>query len=88
MAQIALRKTGQESQATNPEAAEVLTNNVYMDDICVSVDTVEKAQELSNDIDSVLSKGGFSVKGWISNKDMPKGNEMEKNSDVTEVFEG
>ena len=65
MAQIALRKTAQESQATYPDAVEVLTNNVYTDDICDSVDTVEKAQGLSNDIDSVLAKGGFSVKGWI-----------------------
>ena len=69
MAQIALRKTAQERQATNPDAAEVLTNNVSMDNICDSVDTVGKAQELSNDIDSVLAKGRFSVKGWISNKD-------------------
>lgn len=37
-------KTAQESQATYPDAAEVLTNNVYMDDICDPVDTVEKAQ--------------------------------------------
>ena len=88
MAQIALRKTAQESQATNPDAAEVLTNNVYMDDICDSVDTVEKAQGLSNDIDIVLAKGGFSIKGWISNKDMSKGNRKEKISGVTEVFEG
>ena len=88
MAQIALRKTAQESQTTYPDAVEVLTNNVYTDDICDSVDTVEKAQGLSNDIDSVLAKGGFSVKGWISNKDMSKGNEKEKISDVTEVFEG
>ena len=45
-------------------------------------------QGLSNDIDSVLAKGDFSAKGWISNKDMSKGNEKEKISDVTEVFEG
>ena len=88
MAQIALRKTAQESQTTYPDAVEVLTNNVYTDDICDSVDTVEKAQGLSNDIDSVLAKGGFSVKGWISNKDMSKGNEKEKISDVTQVFKG
>ena len=56
-----------------------------MDDIC---DPVGKAQGLSNEIDSVLAKGGFSVKGWILNKDMSKGNEKEKISDVTEVFEG
>ena len=88
MAQIDLRKTAQESRATNPDAAEVLTNNVYMDDICDSVNTVEKAQGLSNDNDSVLAKRGFSVKGWIWNKDMSKGNEKEKISDLTEVFEG
>ena len=88
MAQIDLRKTAQESRATNPDAAEVLANNVYMDDICDFVNTVEKAQGLSDDNDSVLAKGGFSVKGWIWNKDMSKGNEKEKISDVTEVFEG
>ena len=52
MAQIALCKTVQESQATYQDVAEVLTNKVYMDDIC---DPVEKAQGLSNDIDSVLA---------------------------------
>ena len=45
-------------------------------------------QGLSNDIDSVLAKGDFSAKGWISNKDMSKGNEKEKISDVTQVFKG
>ena len=84
MAQTAIRKTAQESQATNPDVAEVLTNNVYMDDICDSVDTIEEAQRLNQDIDSVLAKGGFSTKGWISNKDLTK-NKMEI-SDVTEVF--
>ena len=45
-------------------------------------------QGLSNDIDSVLAKGDFSATGWISNKDMSKGNEKEKISDVTQVFKG
>lgn len=43
MAQKALRKIAQESKVTNPEAAEVLTKNVYMDDICDSLDTNETA---------------------------------------------
>ena len=88
MAQIALCKRAQERQATNPDTAKVLTNNVSMDDICDSADTVEKAQGLSNEIDSVLAKGRFSVKDWTSNKDMSKGNEEEKILDVTDVFEG
>ena len=36
MAQIALCKTVQESQATNPDVAKVLTNKVYMDRIFVA----------------------------------------------------
>lgn len=39
MAQITLRKTASENKAGYPEAAEVLTNNTHMDDICESVNT-------------------------------------------------
>lgn len=49
MAQIAHRKTTPEAQATNPKAMDVLTNNVYMDDICDSVNTMREAQGLSNE---------------------------------------
>lgn len=64
MAQIALRKTAQEGQATKPNAVDVLTNNVYMDDIRDSVNTIKEAQGLSNESTafwlkevSVLKKG-------------------------------
>ena len=40
MAQTALRKTAEESKITHPKAAEVVTKNAYVDDICDSVDTV------------------------------------------------
>ena len=41
-----------------------------MDDILDSVDTAEEAKKLASDIDSILQKGGFQVKGWQSNKDL------------------
>ena len=68
MAQIASRKTAELNKDEYSEAAEVLTSNVYMDDICESVDTVKEAQTLTKEMDEVLKIGGFSVKGWISNK--------------------
>ena len=67
MAQIALRKTAKEGEQMYPAAAEVLENNVYMDDICDSVHSVEEARNLSTEIDEVLHSGGFRVKGWLSN---------------------
>ena len=63
MAQIALRKTAQENCHANQEAA-----NVHMDDICHSVDTVQEAQKIATDLDSMLHNGGFKVKEWVSNK--------------------
>ena len=68
MAQIALRKTADEAREDFPEAAQVLKDNTYMDDICDSVRTEEEARELTKCIDSVLETGGFKVKGWLSNK--------------------
>ena len=65
MAQIALRKTADEAREDFPEAAQVLKDNTYMDDICDSVCTEEEARELTKCIDSVLEtevlklKAGF-----------------------------
>eukprot|EP00057_Strongylocentrotus_purpuratus_P004640 XP_003729152.1 PREDICTED: uncharacterized protein LOC100889568 [Strongylocentrotus purpuratus] len=68
MAQIALKMTAEQGESKYPEAANVLKRNVYMDDICDSVETLSKAETLTGDIDEVLSNGGFKVKGWLSNK--------------------
>ena len=56
-----------------PEAAEAITKNSYMDDICDSVDDVESAKKPAGNIDTILSKGGFWVKEWTSNEDLTKG---------------
>ena len=87
MAQIALRKTAEESKEVKPEAAKVLTENVYMDDICESVDTVEEAKKLADDIDIVLKNGGFQVKGWISNEELCKESQHEVESDTIKILQ-
>lgn len=45
MAQIALRKTAKEGEELYPEAAKVLKEDVYMDDIRHSEDTVQETQK-------------------------------------------
>ena len=63
MAQIAFRNTAQLNKDEYSQAAEALTTNVYVDDICESVDIVKEAQRLTKEMDEVLKTGGFSVKG-------------------------
>ena len=87
MAQTALRKTAEESKITHPKAAEVVTKNAYMDDICDSVDTVMEAKQQTEDIDTVLEKGGFKLKGWISNKRLRSPCQNEKR-DMATMFQG
>ena len=43
MAQIALKQTAEGRETKYPKAAFVLRENVYMDDISISVKTVEEA---------------------------------------------
>ncbi|XP_068697654.1 uncharacterized protein [Montipora foliosa] len=87
MAQTALRKTVEGSKITHPKVAEVVTKNAYMDDICDSVDTVMEAKQQTEDIDTVLEKVGFKVKGWISNKPLRSPSQNEKREMET-MFQG
>ena len=66
MANTALRKTTKQEVDVYPEAAKTLKKNTYMDDICDSVTRLEKAEKLTDELDTVLAKGGFQVKGWVS----------------------
>ena len=67
MAITAMRKTAHMHRETSPKAAESITKNAYVDDICDSVQTAEEARELTEDIDKVLAMAGFRVKKWITN---------------------
>ena len=87
MAQTALRKTAQESKSTHPKAAEIIMKNAYMDDICDSVDTAKEAKQQTEDVDKVLEKGGFKVKGWISNKPL-RGESQNETTEMTTMFQG
>ena len=58
-----------------------------MDDICDSVDTVMKAKQQTEDIDTVLENCGFKVKGWISNKPLGSPSPNEKKEMAT-MFQG
>ncbi|XP_077981413.1 uncharacterized protein LOC144436486 [Glandiceps talaboti] len=82
MAQTALKRTAEEGEKLYPEAARILKENTYMDDICDSVHTVKEAQKLTKQIDTVLAEGGFKVKGWMSNQPL---NEETADLDKTEL---
>ena len=72
IATIALRKTAEMIRNEYPEAADIIQNNTYMDDIIESKDNITMARELSQDIEKAIVKGVFQVKGWIFSGDISK----------------
>ena len=49
----------------SPRAAEIIKTNSYVDDLCDSVESYEVAQQVANEIESILLKGNFKMKPWV-----------------------
>ena len=69
IATVALRKTAQMRNEVPPEAAKIILENTYMDDIIDSVRDKRKARSTTRDIEKLIDKGRFKVKGCIDSKD-------------------
>lgn len=87
MTQIASRETADQAKGLHPEAAQVLKNNTYMDEICDSLHSVQQAKQLTTEQDEVLLKGGFQIKGWLSNQSLENGIIRQENSEM-ELLQG
>ena len=64
IAVTALRKTAELSRESHGQAAEIIMNNSYVDDILHSTENLTMAKDIAREIDTVLSKGHFRVKHW------------------------
>lgn len=51
-----------------PRAAEVLKKAFFMDDFLWSVDTIEEAVSLQEELIALLNSGGFMLRKWASNR--------------------
>lgn len=62
-----LHKLAEDEQDGFPAAAEVLRKDFYVDDLFSGADSVQDAIELREQLDMLLSKGGFVLRKWASN---------------------
>ena len=68
-ANYALKRVGLDNERVYPLAAKTIQNKFYMDDFIKSVKTSEEANEIFNQLQTLLSRHGFELKKWISNND-------------------
>ncbi|XP_065094221.1 uncharacterized protein LOC135714779 [Ochlerotatus camptorhynchus] len=62
-----LQQLADDEQDNFPRAAEVLRKDFYVDDLFSGADSEEEAIELREQLDTLLSKGGFTLRKWASN---------------------
>ncbi|KRY08159.1 hypothetical protein T12_7544 [Trichinella patagoniensis] len=55
-------------QASAPRATEEVLNNMYMDDLATSCDSVAEARSLTDQLGSLLASGGFWLHKWANNE--------------------
>ena len=63
-------KTAATERNTNPEEVHAIERNSYVDDLLHSVDEKETTLKFMNNVEEILSKGGFVVKHWITSADV------------------
>ena len=73
IATMALRKTAEMGSKQYPDAAKIVKDNTYMDDIIESTTDLPTAQTLMQDIETLIIKGGFKLKEWIFSRDSSNG---------------
>ena len=66
--QYVWQKHADDHKAQYPLVAEVLKNSCYMDDLMPSVETVEAAKEVRQQLTELGDKAGFHICKWISQK--------------------
>ncbi|KRZ70324.1 hypothetical protein T10_9555 [Trichinella papuae] len=63
-----VRSHARQHQESAPRAAEEVLNNMYMDDLATSCDSVAEARGLVDQLGSLLASGGFQLHKWASNE--------------------
>lgn len=81
-----LRQLAEDEGVNFPEAAKVLKNNTYVDDIVVGHETEEKALALQDQLIQLLRKGGFELRKWTSNSSMLLGNLPSDHHEVPKIL--
>ena len=77
----ALREIARLSQDSFPEASNIIINDTYVDDCVSGEDTIKLARKRSQELEHIVNKGGFKLKGIvISGEDPPETMSEDKES--------
>jgi len=62
-----LKQLAQDDAEKYPLAADVITNEMYVDDVCSGSDSIERARTIQEQLISMLKGAGLTLRKWSSN---------------------
>ena len=78
-----LRKVAEMSSNESPEASRIVRNDIYVDD-CISGESfTEKAHKRADEVETVVNRGGFQLKGVSFSGEDPQENLSEDGKSLT-----
>ncbi|XP_055919024.1 uncharacterized protein LOC129951048 [Eupeodes corollae] len=69
LANRTLKKLASDEEVTYPLAAQMIREDMYIDDLVSGADSVEVAKEKYHQISKLLSSAGFHLRKWMSNNE-------------------
>ena len=72
IATVAVQNNARIYKHINKKAAEKIISDSYVDDVVTGEDDVESMESLKDGIESILARGGFKVKGFVTTGDVSK----------------
>lgn len=67
LAMMTLKRLAQDERSKFPQAAHVVENCFYMDDLLHGADSIAAATQLKEDLIQLMKSGGFNLRKWRSN---------------------
>ncbi|KAL0803354.1 hypothetical protein ABMA28_017417 [Loxostege sticticalis] len=84
LAMMTLRKLAADEQAKYPNAAKIVEQSFYMDDLVHGAYSIEQAKKQIEELNNLLKSGGFNLRKWSANNETVLENITKKeNSDET-----
>ncbi|XP_043202130.1 uncharacterized protein LOC122370531 [Amphibalanus amphitrite] len=71
LAQKVLLHHAEKEKEDFPLAANIIKEETYVDDVMTCLETEEEARQAREELTQLLSKGGFSIRRWCSNRSAP-----------------
>ncbi|XP_066913300.1 uncharacterized protein [Clytia hemisphaerica] len=81
--EYALREIARLSQDLYPEASKIILNDTYVDDCVSGENSIELARQRSQELEQVVNKGGFKLKGIVISGEDPPETMSEDQQSVT-----